>query len=47
VAQPGDGLQPLDFLRHIGPYDHYIINWGYRMIPGARTPEAEAATLDR
>jgi hypothetical protein len=47
VAQPGDGLQPLDFLRHIGPYDHYIVNWGYRTIPGARTPDDEAATLDR
>ena len=47
VAQPGDGLQPLDFLRHIGPYDHYVIDWGYRVIPGATTPEAEAAELDR
>jgi len=46
VAQPGDGLQPLDFLRHIGPYDHYIINWGYRVIPGANTPDEEKATLD-
>lgn len=47
IAQPGDGLQPLDFLRHIGPYDHYAINWGYRVIPQARTPEDELATLDR
>jgi hypothetical protein len=47
VAQPGDGLQPLDFLRHIGPYDHYNINWGYRVIPGAKSPDDEAATLDR
>jgi hypothetical protein len=47
IAQPGDGLRPLDFLRHIGPYDHYVINWGYRVIPGATTSDAEAATLDR
>jgi len=47
VAQPGDGLQPLDFLRHIGPYDHYIVNWGYRVIPGARSADDEVATLDR
>lgn len=47
VAQPGDGLEPLDFLRRIGPYDHYIINWGYRVIPGAKSPDEEAATLDR
>jgi hypothetical protein len=47
IAQPGDGLRPLDFLRHIGPYDHYAINWGYRVIPEARRPEDELATLDR
>jgi hypothetical protein len=47
IAQPGDGLRPMDFLRHIGPYDHYIINWGYRVIPDAATPEDEAETLDR
>ena len=46
VAQPGDGLEPLDFLRHIGPYDHYVINWGYRVIPDAQSPDAEEATLD-
>ncbi len=47
IAQPGDGLQPLDFLRHIGPYDHYSVNWGYRVIPGADTPDDELDTLDR
>jgi hypothetical protein len=46
VAQPGDGLQPTDFIRKIGPYDHYSINWGYRVIPGADSPEAEKPTLD-
>ncbi|HSG09267.1 MAG TPA: zinc-dependent metalloprotease [Longimicrobiales bacterium] len=46
IAQPGDGLEPLDFLRHIGPYDHYVINWGYRVIPDAQSPDAEEATLD-
>lgn len=47
VAQPGDGLQPLDFLRRIGPYDHYVIDWGYRVVPGARSADDEAAALDR
>ncbi len=28
VAQPGD--QNIRFIRQIGPYDHYSINWGYR-----------------
>jgi hypothetical protein len=47
VAQPGDGLQPKDFIRRIGPYDHYIINWGYRVLPQARTPEEERPILNR
>lgn len=38
IAQPGDGLEALSFLRKIGPYDHYSINWGYRAI---NTPRAE------
>jgi hypothetical protein len=46
IAQPGDGLRPEDFLRRIGPYDHYIVNWGYRVIPDAATPEAERPRLD-
>jgi uncharacterized protein DUF4953/uncharacterized protein DUF5117/uncharacterized protein DUF5118 len=46
IAQPGDGLRPEDFLRRIGPYDLYSVNWGYRVIPGADTPEDERATLD-
>ena len=46
VAQPGDGLQPTDYVRRIGPYDHYSINWGYRVIPDADTPDDEKATLD-
>ncbi|MGE0439087.1 MAG: zinc-dependent metalloprotease [Gemmatimonadales bacterium] len=47
IAQPGDGLRPLDFIRHIGPYDHYSINWGYRALPQAPTPEAERPILHR
>jgi hypothetical protein len=46
VAQPGDGLEPTDYIRKIGPYDHYAVNWGYRVIPEATTPGAEKATLD-
>jgi hypothetical protein len=47
IAQPGDGLRPTDFLRHIGPYDHHAVNWGYRVIPEAHAPEDELPTLDR
>ncbi|HEX2191420.1 MAG TPA: zinc-dependent metalloprotease [Longimicrobiaceae bacterium] len=47
VAQPGDGLQPLDFVRRLGPFDDFIIEWGYRVYPDAPTPEAERPRLDR
>lgn len=46
IAQPEDGLRPEDFLRRIGPYDLYSVNWGYRVIPGATTPDDERSTLD-
>jgi hypothetical protein len=46
VAQPGDGLQPKDFIRRLGPFDEFAINWGYRVIPNAPTPEAERRTLN-
>jgi hypothetical protein len=45
VAQPGDGLEPTDYIRKIGPYDHYSIEWGYRWLDTA-TPAAEKPTLD-
>jgi hypothetical protein len=45
VAQPGDGVER--FIRQIGPYDLYSINWGYRVIPDAATPDDEIPTLTR
>jgi hypothetical protein len=47
VAQPGDGLAPKDFIRRLGPFDDFIINWGYRVFPQARIPEEERHILDR
>jgi hypothetical protein len=44
VAQPGDGVER--FIRGIGPYDHYAVEWGYRVLPDAATPDDERATLD-
>jgi hypothetical protein len=44
IAQPGD--ENIRFIRQIGPYDKYSVNWGYRVIPDAETPEDERATLD-
>jgi hypothetical protein len=45
VAQPGD--ENIRFIRQLGPYDHYSINWGYRKIPNVNTPEDEVITLDK
>jgi hypothetical protein len=44
VAQPGDGVTR--FIRKMGPYDSYAINWGYRVLPQAATPEQEKPILD-
>jgi hypothetical protein len=43
VAQPGDDVQLMPTL---GPWDYYVIDWGYRRIPGAATPDAERPLLD-
>jgi hypothetical protein len=44
VAQPGDGVPPE---RRMGLWDAFAVVWGYRPIPGARTPEDERETLNR
>jgi hypothetical protein len=44
VAQPGDGVTNL--MPGLGPNDDYVINWGYRFIRGATTPDAERPFLD-
>ena len=45
VAQPGD--KNVRFIRQMGPYDHYAINWGYRKIPNITTSQEEVKTLDK
>ncbi len=45
VAQPGD--EGVRWVRMLGPYDSYAINYGYRVIPGASSPEAEKETLNK
>ncbi|PRY12792.1 uncharacterized protein DUF5118 [Pontibacter ummariensis] len=45
VAQPGD--KGVRFVRQLGPYDHYVINWGYRYLPDAKSPEQEVPTLSK
>ncbi|MEJ7622455.1 MAG: zinc-dependent metalloprotease [Pyrinomonadaceae bacterium] len=46
VAQPEDGIDVADLVPGIGPYDEWATMWGYKPIPGARTPDQELATLD-
>lgn len=44
VAQPGD--DGVRYIRMMGPYDKYAINWGYRYLPEAKTAAEEKKTLD-
>ncbi len=46
IAQPGDGLKTKDFIRRLGPFDDFAINWGYRVI-ASRTADDEKPTLNR
>jgi hypothetical protein len=46
VAQPEDKIDPRLLIPGIGPYDKFATMWGYKPIPGAKTPDAERKTLD-
>jgi uncharacterized protein DUF4953/uncharacterized protein DUF5117/uncharacterized protein DUF5118 len=43
VAQPGDSAC---LMQGIGPYDYFAIDWGYRRVPTATSPDAERPALD-
>lgn len=45
IAQPGD--KNIRFVRQLGPYDDYAINYGYRYIPEAKSADDEKETLNR
>ena len=48
VAQPGDVERGVKLTPPVlGVYDIYAINWGYRLIPDADTPDDEKSVLDR
>ncbi|MEP0214483.1 MAG: zinc-dependent metalloprotease [Cellulophaga sp.] len=44
IAQPDD--KNIRFIRQMGPYDHYVTNWGYRYL-ASESPEAEIPTLNK
>ena len=45
VAQPED--KNVRYIRMMGPYDLYAINWGYRYLPEATGMKDEKKTLDK
>ncbi|MEO0895978.1 MAG: zinc-dependent metalloprotease [Bacteroidota bacterium] len=45
VAQPGD--EGVRFIRKVGPYDAYAVNWGYRWYPNVTNPEQELDRLNQ
>lgn len=45
VAQPDDNVKQL--IPKIGPYDYFAIEWGYKPIAGADSPDAEREELDK
>lgn len=45
VAQPGD--EGVSLYPAIGIYDKYAVDWGYRYIPNAKTPDDEKALLNQ
>lgn len=44
VAQPGDNAT---LIPKIGPYDFFVVEWGYKEFPNAKSYEAEKAELDK
>jgi hypothetical protein len=46
VAQPEDRIPARDLIPKIGPYDKWATMWGYKPVPGARTPDDEKKSLD-
>jgi Met-zincin/Domain of unknown function (DUF5117)/Domain of unknown function (DUF5118) len=47
VAQPEDNVPVQSLIPQVGPYDKWATMWGYKPIPGARTPEEEKKMLDQ
>jgi hypothetical protein len=47
TAQPEDRIDLEDLVPRVGPYDKWLIHWGYAPIPGAKSTDEEWATLDK
>ncbi len=47
VAQPEDNITAAGIYPRIGEYDKWSIEWGYKLIPEAKTAEEEVPILDK
>ncbi|MBS1566229.1 MAG: zinc-dependent metalloprotease [Bacteroidetes bacterium] len=47
VAQPGDNISAVGLFPRIGDYDKWAIEWGYKLIPDAKSPKAEEPILNK
>jgi hypothetical protein len=46
VAQPEDKIPVKNLIPKLAPYDYFAIEWGYKGIPAAKSPDAEKEALD-
>ena len=46
VAQPEDGVTQQSLFPRIGAYDHWAIEWGYKLLPDIYEPDEEKALLN-
>lgn len=47
VAQPEDNISEPGLMGRIGDYDKWAIEWGYKYMPGYKTPDAETPVLNK
>lgn len=47
VAQPQDSVGERGLISRIGIYDHWAIEWGYRIFPAAKNGETEIAVMNK
>ncbi|OCX52911.1 hypothetical protein BEL04_00870 [Mucilaginibacter sp. PPCGB 2223] len=47
VAQPEDNITKAGLYPRIGDYDKWAIEWGYKVLPGINSPEAEVPVLNK
>lgn len=47
IPQPGDSIPPHLLIQHVGPTDHYSIQWAYTEFPQEISAEEEKTALER